>query len=66
MNSGHIMSATETRRAAAGQPPCRLAHNGTQHGACAPRTLVTPLDIAAPDTDLKLGSGTQAEQTAQA
>ena len=64
MKIAPIIRALEASRQAGGQLDYRLVHTGQHYDARMSGDFFTQLGIPAPDVNLEVGSGTQAEQTA--
>lgn len=64
MKIAPIIRALEVRKAAGGPLRYRLVHTGQHYDARMSGDFFTQLGIPAPDANLEVGSGTQAEQTA--
>ncbi len=64
MKIAPIIHALEKRKAAGGHLRYRLVHTGQHYDAKMSGDFFTQLNIPAPDVNLEVGSGTQAEQTA--
>ena len=64
MKISPIIKALEVRKAAGGILNYRLVHTGQHYDQNMSASFFDQLDIPAPDVNLEVGSGTQAEQTA--